>query len=62
MLENIALKNITMKNNKMCRVSTFFLNIEAVYRYTVRNTAATPLNNAQPWWLFCACCLEVLYA
>lgn len=34
--------------------SGFFLKKNEKYTYNVYNTAATPLNNAQPWWLFYA--------
>ena len=46
--------SITFKNNHLGSATTFCLIIACFVRYTVRNTAATPLNNAQPWWLFFA--------
>ncbi|WP_156100051.1 hypothetical protein [Nitrosococcus oceani] len=41
---------------------TGYLDLSAGFVYNLLNTAATPLNNAQPWWLFYARHLEVLNA
>ena len=40
----------------MCLTSTHIID------YTISNTAATPLDNAQPWWLFYARDIQVAYA
>lgn len=42
----------SLKNRMIVCFMTFLLNCLAICRYTESNTAATPLNNAQPWRLF----------
>ena len=39
-------------------LSVCFLISAMALSYNISNTAATPLNNAQPWWLFYACDLR----
>lgn len=41
-----------MENSMVINFMIFFLNRPVICRYTEGNTAATPLNNAQPWRLF----------
>ncbi len=52
-------KIIPLINNKLRGGAVFFLKSLSFYSYTSINTATTPLSNAQPWWLFYACMLEV---
>lgn len=42
----------SLENSVIGHRITFPLNYPTVCRYTENNTAATPLNNAQPWRLF----------
>lgn len=41
-----------IENSMVINFMIFFLNRPVICRYTESNTAATPLNNAQPWRLF----------
>lgn len=45
----------SQKLNRLNSIYKDFSNFKGYFRYTRANIATTPLNNAQPWWLFYAC-------
>ena len=58
MSNSLSLLKLASLDLRADHLPVCFLISAMALSYNVYNTAATPLNNAQPWWLFYACDLR----